>query len=456
MMTSVLKTLFPQFEEEETNAEEEDQSSWSSTTPDLSVISDLSQSTTEETGSLVTSQHDRLPMLKEDQVEHHPSSDPHFTSKEDQDVAVFLGLVERMSVKSLLFILQDHARSMHNIHQDHLQKVLERQEKKQEERKRRRQWLKDHPHPQGSSTPSSSSSTRPKSKRRGSTGGSLRAKLRELAPPLSPFSVKKKFRFAEIMGGQQVRTTVYEIPPVQDHEKNDFWWTEGDMVRMIKNALRVVRHYKKNRPDYVESITVLAESYKSDLEPREVERYMKKLSADSVARGLEPHLLKSLTTCRIKSIDVVLDEQEKFRRQQQQQQQPVDSSQQATKAFAAQVQAEAVADRIRRRYRKSSQLCRTLALKMAEWDHVEALKSSLSSWGMPPPAPTHRKSSSSSPSSSRSSPSSSPRKQPSSPHRKHPSSPNRRKQPASSPHRNQPPSAPVTPTKRIDRWSSHG
>ncbi|KAL7559347.1 hypothetical protein ACA910_009354 [Epithemia clementina (nom. ined.)] len=435
MISSVFHTLFPSFEDDEQQQQQQQQGKCSEdydddNPPDLGELSDLSQSSRE------SSPEDAQVALEVQQINHHyqahPSSDPNFQSKEDQDVAMFLGLVERMSVKSLLFILQDHARSMHNISQDQLQKVLERQEIKQQRREEAKKNKKSKPKEQ-QSTSSGSKKKRSQSRRsssgttssskglkkKGSSRALLQPQVEEVdneedehdhtessyntnsistvaTTPAVPF---KKFRFADILGGHQVRTQVFEIPPLEDHEKDAIWWSEEDMVRMIQDALRIVKYYKKHRRDYIRSVTVLAESYKPDTNDRQVEQHMKKLSADSVARGLEPHMLKSLATCRKQGVRAVLEEQQVRRQwqlQQQQQQQAasvVEDTNNSTRStssgynnakFGQDLEAEATADSIRRRYRKSSQLCRTLAIKMAEWDHVEALKSSLSSWGPPP------------------------------------------------------------------------
>jgi hypothetical protein len=46
-----------------------------------------------------------------------------YQTKEDEDIAVFMRLEQKMSMKSLLFIMQSHARAM-NIPEDVLQKHI--------------------------------------------------------------------------------------------------------------------------------------------------------------------------------------------------------------------------------------------------------------------------------------------------------------------------------------------
>ncbi|KAL7555710.1 hypothetical protein ACA910_009351 [Epithemia clementina (nom. ined.)] len=347
-------------------------------------------------------------------------------TKEDVDVEVFLALTEKMSVSSLLFILQDHARQMHSIQQGQLQMVLSQHCQKKSILSKdcngkkpltpamplRRDLLTD-----DSASVCSTATT------------SANKKV-------------KKFRFAEILGGQQIRVEVHEIPKVTDSQvKAELWWTDDEMRYIRLDALRVVRFYEQHRADYATSITTLAESFKAETNDLLVEHHMKRLSADSMARGLEPHLVQLLAISRVVAVQTVLLEQAQCqeikamtaaataalasprgsaRRKDSRQQQQADvrggsnispshanhcaggksgkssaennnnaipsNSLRSTTSISSHSQTKAEmlddqdAERIRRAYREASQPCRTLALKMAKWDHVEALKASLSSW----------------------------------------------------------------------------
>jgi hypothetical protein len=105
-----------------------------------------------------------------------------YRSKEDEDVLVFMRVAQSMSIKSLLFLLQNHARAM-NIPEDVLQKDI------------------------ASDLPS------------------LTAKKATLKI--------KKFRFAEISNGN-VRAVVHEIPESEDPS---LWWNKVSRKYLV---LRIV------------------------------------------------------------------------------------------------------------------------------------------------------------------------------------------------------------------------
>lgn len=247
-----------------------------------------------------------------------------YVNKEDQDVAVFMRLIEKMSVNSLLFILQNHAREMNNISDSKLRKalVVSRREQNKIEKK----------------TPES---------------------LHKI----------KKFRFAEIMGGTKIREEVFEIPHVAemtDEEKELLWWNRDDQHRMREQARKTIKFFRKRRPEYVDAVKFLAESYLfEEDDKRLIETKIKHMARDSFPRGLEYHIVDELGDCRNESLLAVLEEQ----------------AERHFNSSDAAADHDAYIEMIRQTYRQASLPCRTFALKIAQSDHIEALKSSLSRTG---------------------------------------------------------------------------
>lgn len=385
MVIRAFKTFFPRFEIDEKpsiscNSSTLDDLLADIETKELSGVSDCSSDEDEEKAL-------NRPSLGLSLSNHKPKKQclrrtrRNRITKEDEDVAVFLALTEKMSVSSLLFILQDHASQMHNIQQGQLQIVLSQNQSIL-------------------SKPSSESNDLSA----GNEGDSFSTSSRNNKK-------LKKFRFADIMGGQQVRVEVREIPLITSAEdKATLWWGEEDMMRTRQEALRIVRFYEQHRCEFATSITVLAESYRRESSETLVEHHMKKLSMDSVARGLESHLVHVLCISRVVAVQTVLLEQVQCRENKAAQafaasaprkrkdrlRSPTSSIRKVLSSSSASLaesedQSKKInsvlddgdADRIRCAYLEASRPCRTLALKMAQWDHVEALKASLSSW-VPP------------------------------------------------------------------------
>ena len=255
-----------------------------------------------------------------------------YRSKEDQDVAVFLSLVDKMSVKSLLFILQGHARSMHNIHQHDLQTTL-------------------------------------------SQINSERRALKTSPKSIKKTKMIKHCRFAEVFNGV-VREEVFEIPHVADFSDEDIatmWWSHRQMKLMKKEAAKVVRFFHKHRPEYLESVQVLANASHPDSDDVLVDYHVKKLSSNSFPRGLECHIVSDLSVFRDDGVQSVILQQEKFR-----------ANQARNRFFDAEEKNgnshDDMWEAIRAAYVPASEPCKLFALLMAEADHIEALKSSISRW----------------------------------------------------------------------------
>eukprot|EP00527_Entomoneis_sp_CCMP2396_P006333 CAMPEP_0198152584 /NCGR_PEP_ID=MMETSP1443-20131203/60443_1 /TAXON_ID=186043 /ORGANISM="Entomoneis sp., Strain CCMP2396" /LENGTH=333 /DNA_ID=CAMNT_0043818653 /DNA_START=1 /DNA_END=998 /DNA_ORIENTATION=+ len=269
-----------------------------------------------------------------------------FRRKEDQDVAVFLALVDKMSVQSLLFILQGHARSMYNIQQKELRQSLQQIMKSS---KRVREGKK----------------------------------------------IVKKLRFAEIMGGHQIQEEIREIihvSEISDEDRSILWWSGKQMRQMKTEAAKVVRFFKEHRPEYSASVSILCASHLSGTNEILVERHMKKLTQNSFPRGLECHIVPALNEVRAEGIRSVMEEQKQFFAKRRARARDVvsssndnnmQSSDMKMKDHNNDVEMEemfAFWETARKKYVAASVPCLAFAVKIAECDHVEALKASLSKW----------------------------------------------------------------------------
>jgi hypothetical protein len=231
-----------------------------------------------------------------------------YRTKEDEDVAVFMRVAQSMSIKSLLFLLQNHARAM-NIPEDVLQKDI------------------------ACGVPS------------------LTAKKATLKI--------KKFRFAEISGGDKVRAVVQEIPNDTDPS---LWWGKEELQDIRSDVIQAVLYFKRYRPEFSESVQILAKSYLNETSNLVLEQHMKTLSGDSVTRGLETHIVPMMRALRSSSVKAVLAEQEMCRK--------------SCKSY------DETCEVLRSRSLSESRPGRTFGAKIAECDHIEALKASLSIWSM--------------------------------------------------------------------------
>lgn len=230
-----------------------------------------------------------------------------FNSKEDEDIAVFIKISKHLPMKSLLFLLQNHARAM----------------------------------------------LIPESELRRYLGACSNRK-----PTLPPPQKVKKLRFADVRGG--VRAQVYALPPRDHADAINLWWTDQEMQQIRMSAIRIVHYFRNHKPEFAESITVLAESDSPDADDILVDHHMKKLTEDDFARGLETHVVFLLHTLREDGVKTILAEQEACR--------------QECCGY------ETTCERLRERYSAITLPSRVLAGKMAECDQVIALKASLSKW----------------------------------------------------------------------------
>ena len=174
----------------------------------------------------------------------------------------------------------------------------------------------------------------------------------------------KKFRFAEVCGNN-VRCVVHEVESLKSHM--ELWWNESEIRRIRGNAIKDVKYYRKYRPDYVESVEMLTSSTSPAYDGDDksgiialVEEHMKKLTQDSYARGLETHIVFLLSSLRREAVQAVLEEQEECKRCS-------DSPEVACESLRE--QSVAYSDHSRR-----------FAQRVAKCDHIEALKASISAW----------------------------------------------------------------------------
>lgn len=176
-----------------------------------------------------------------------------YQTKEDQDVAVFMAIAERLSMDSLLHLLQGHVRAVVNVMQE---PVAARQ--------------------------------------------------------VVTSMVKKRFRWAE-ENNSDIYCQVFEVESVKEEEA--LWWSDDEMGKMRNKAIEAVKHFRKHKMKYSQAIEIIATDpveEDSKKQKQKVESSMKILIKESYARGLETHIVPLLGQLRSESVGAVLDEQDKF------------------------------------------------------------------------------------------------------------------------------------------------
>jgi hypothetical protein len=222
-----------------------------------------------------------------------------FATKEDEDVQVFLGISQKLSLKSLIFLLQNHAKLL-NIPEATLNAALQR---------------------------------------------------KVATPTVKPMPKKKTFRFAKV-ANDQVRTIVYPIPRDDDMSH---WWSPQESGEIRLDAARIVQFYKKHEPGFLSTIETISDS------AQQVDReHISVLQNHQCTRGLESHMCDFLGGSRKLVIRAVLDEQ--------------------ARCEVTSMPARVIMQNLRTISMAKSYRNRVYAARMAEFDHVEALKASLSRW----------------------------------------------------------------------------
>jgi len=238
-----------------------------------------------------------------------------YRTKEDEDVAVFMSIARQLSTKSLIFLLQNHARTMHNIIPEvALDAALlqKRDDGAQEEQK----------------------------------------------PYKKPaISKAKLFRFATV-SNDQVRAVVRVIPRNDmDEPESACWWTPEEYKESRLEAAQLARFYRKHEAAFLSSVAVLADPEAS---PPAVETSLKSMMVHNLSnpRGLESHMVRVLSAPRRQTVRAVLDQQELCR----------------TLTY------DEACEFLRQASLQQSASNRCFAQRMGNYDHIEALKASLSRW----------------------------------------------------------------------------
>jgi hypothetical protein len=247
-----------------------------------------------------------------------------YSSKVDQDVAVFMMIADRLSVTSLVYLLQGHVRTQQH-HQWHYHTLNALREEAE------------------------------------------RQAMLQLEQP-KPVKVQKAFRFATIRNGS-VRTVVHAVED-RKHMK-DLWWNEKEMMDFRWNAVETVKHFRKYRKKYIEAIETIAAGSGNEQESTcisnndkrcgtPIQNSVKVLTMDSYARGLETHICSFLARARSETIASVLEEQVECRK--------------CCDSYAL------TAEALRGQSLAYSATSLRLAIAMGNADHIEALKSVMSRW----------------------------------------------------------------------------
>jgi hypothetical protein len=283
-----------------------------------------------------------------------------YSNKVDQDVAVFLMIAEKLSVTSLVHLLQGHVRSQqyHTWHFDTINAI--QQEKDQ----------------------------------------SMLIQIEQQNDDAVVQHIKKKrkksFRFATIRNGD-VRTIVHEIESIrinnsdnnnnyvnEDYNTDDIWWSQADMMTFRINAIETVKHYRKYRKKYIQAIesivtdigttnananasTTYANTNANEtststklMDRNIVETALKVLTMDSYARGLETHICTVLSKTRNEMMECILEEQMECKQNN-------DSDTIRIESIRLQSLAYSVSSV-------------HFAKLLGQVDHIEALKAMMSSW----------------------------------------------------------------------------
>ncbi|KAG7349087.1 hypothetical protein IV203_011684 [Nitzschia inconspicua] len=328
-----------------------------------------------------------------------------YRTKEDEDVAVFMNLAKRMSLKSLLHLLKGHVQS-------------QRDQYSVEYMKQYNNALKHYKSASSSSSDLSSAASlnsilskqelNDEEVNKNEAGATLDAQANEdSSPPRRhhhhrrrhkkhpPLQKKKLFRWAEVTG-DQVRTVVHEIESFK--YCMELWWQPGEMHAIRLDLVDTVKFYRKRRPGYIQSVEIVARfagelfntnakasssstadeavssSYTSETSAVEqisqcishqqqlLEEHMKSLmSAEhSYARGLETHIVKMLSDHRKSTVSAVIDEQRECK--------------------LCNDDYETTSHCLREQSIAYSNMSTKFAYAMARCDQIEGLKSSMSAW----------------------------------------------------------------------------
>ncbi|CAB9521422.1 expressed unknown protein [Seminavis robusta] len=203
---------------------------------------------------------DETSISDNDEAEERVKKFEQFKCREDQDVAVFLSIANKMDVSSLIFILQGHAKAQ--------------------------------------ALPAAAQA---------------QAAAKISGKPTTPQkAVAKQFRFA-LANNDMVKCVYHVVPSVKDNP--DMWWSDVEMKQIRGAAIQDVKYYRKYRADFRQTVELLANAGINEgvFTHATVEANLKKLMEDSYARGLEVHIVNLLSDLRKETVRAVLEEQAECR-----------------------------------------------------------------------------------------------------------------------------------------------
>ena len=180
-----------------------------------------------------------------------------YHTKEEEDVAVFLQISQRLSRKSLIFLLQNHARTTLGITEAEILSAVKLE--------------------------------------------GLREKKELPAVPKV-----KKFRFAEVTDNR-VRQECIVVERMPDNPP--YWWTVEEFCNIRLEAAQLVRFYRKHETEFLNSIEKLTDWNAKESEVEDVLKLM--ASSHPLTRGLENQMSPAIRQQRHNTVRAVLDEQKK-------------------------------------------------------------------------------------------------------------------------------------------------
>lgn len=191
-----------------------------------------------------------------------------FSSKEDEDVQVFLCLAKQMSLKSLLHLLQGHVKALNHsdAYLNQYNAAISSQDKHVD---------------------------------------SVSKKSGVAKKPLE--KTQKQFRWA-IVTGDKVRAVVHEVDSYKK-DKN-LWWQPMEMHMIRAELVEAVRFFRKHRKKYISAVEAVARGAGDEAT---IDAQMKILTEDSYARGLETHIVRMLSEHRKLTVQSILEEQKECR-----------------------------------------------------------------------------------------------------------------------------------------------
>jgi hypothetical protein len=260
-----------------------------------------------------------------------------YATKEDQDVAVFLALAERMSVESLRFLLQGHVKetsggSLPPRGTEQYAEII------------------------STGVNTNKTSTGPgKNSRPASPSPLPRNNKSNNNKIVNKKKCLKQFRFAEV-SNHQVRQTVHVIENVS--ETPGLWWTNQEMKSIRNELIDMVQFVRRHKPDYIQDVETVAQQNQNEFV---LESHMKRLFQDhDYARGLESHIVELFTDHRKEFVTAVLDQQDECEAQTLDYDETSTSLREVALAY--------------------SHMPNRFAQRIARCDEINALKATMSSW----------------------------------------------------------------------------